>query len=89
MLRIRRLGQEVIGAHPHGLNGLVNAAMTCCHDDRYRKPSRLNLLDQLHAVQLGHSQIGDHDAIGPLQQKGQCLVPVTGQVNLDSQRKLE
>ena len=89
VLRVRGLGEEVVGPHTHGLNGLVDAAVAGGHDDRHRQASSLNLLDQLHAVDLGHSKIGDDDAVRLLLKHRQGLGAVGGQVHPDSQSQAE
>jgi hypothetical protein len=58
-------------------------------NDRYRKPPLENLFQQLHAIQLGHPQVGDHDTVGTLEKQTERLVPVPSEINLDSQRQLK
>src|SRR3954468_24613893 len=36
MLRVGRLGQEIVGTHPHRLHGFINTAMARGYDDGYR-----------------------------------------------------
>jgi hypothetical protein len=43
------------------------------HDDRQRAAHRLQRPDQLHAVDLGHAQVGDHTAAGLGLHRGQEL----------------
>ena len=89
MLGVGRLGQEVISTHAHGLNGFVNTAVACGHNDRYREPASLHLLDQFHAVEFGHSEVGDHDAVGTLNEQRQRLVSIASEVYLDAEGQLE
>ena len=36
MLGVGRLGQEIVGTHPHGLHGFIDTAMAGGHDDGHR-----------------------------------------------------
>jgi len=63
MLHVNGFGQEVISAKAHGLHGLIHAAEAGGDDDGNRQPAFLHFLDDLHAAQPGHFQIGDNNAV--------------------------
>ncbi len=91
MLRVGGLGEEVVGAQPHRLDRLGDAAMTGRDDHGHRQPALLDFLDQFHAAETRHAQVGDDQAIG-MRTLGQLLEGITavdGQIDRDAQREFE
>src|SRR5262249_6277918 len=59
---------EIISAHADRLHGFVDRAVAGRHDGGDGQAALLDFLDELHAVQAGHSQIRDHNAIAIFRQ---------------------
>ena len=68
VLRVGRLGEEVVGAHPHRLDRVLDAAVPGRDDDGDRDLFGLDRLDQLHPADLRHPQVGDDQAVRLLAQ---------------------
>jgi hypothetical protein len=66
MLRVGGLGEEFVGAKLHGLDRFLDAAAARGHDHGHVKPSLLHRLDQFHAVEARHLQIGNDEAVGAI-----------------------
>ena len=89
VLRVGRLGQEVVGAHPHGLDRVLDAAVPRGHDHRDRQLFGLDGLDQLHAREFWHPQVRDDQTVRLLAEQRQALGPVFGRIDRQPQTHLE
>ena len=89
MLRVGRLGEEVVGAHAHGIDGVGDAAVPGGDDDGDAEFALEDFFDELHAGQLGHAQIGDEDAVSALLQCFERLSTVLDGIDLKAQRHLQ
>ena len=85
VLGVGGFGEKVVGAQPHGLDGVVDAAVAGGDDDGHGEAPVLDLLDQLHAIELGHPQVGDDDAVRLLEEHRQRLGAIDGEIDVDAQ----
>ncbi len=77
-------GQEIISSQPHGLDCLVNAAKTGHDNHGYGQLPPPDLLDQLHAVELRHLQVGEKDAVVVFGQSLQGSPTIAGGIDLEA-----
>ena len=70
------------------LHRLVDAAEAGHDDDRHRQLPLLDALDQLHAVEVRHLQVGEHDAVAVLRQRVQGRLAVADGVHREVGRRL-
>ena len=66
-------GQEIVGAHAHGLNGVGNATVAGGDDDGDGELSLLDLFDEAETAEAWHSQVGQQHAIRTLIEQFECL----------------
>jgi hypothetical protein len=88
VLRVGRLGEEVVGPHLHRLHGLFDAAVAGRDDDGGGQPPLLNLFDELHPADVRHLEVRDDDAERALFERLQGLGAVGHRVDLDVQPRL-
>ena len=63
MLQIDGLGDKIVGPQTHGLDRLVDAAVTGHHDDRRGSIAFLDFLDEFHPLEAGHHQVCQKNAV--------------------------
>ena len=73
VLAVERLGQVAEHAALRRADGVGNRAVRGQDDDRQRRVLAMNRLEQLQAVDAGHSQVGD-DRRGPRDRDGASAV---------------
>ena len=66
---VHRLVEEVVGAHAHGQHRLVDAAEGAHDNYGNGELPFLDALEQAHAVEVRHLQIGEQDAVAVLRQR--------------------
>ena len=84
VLEIDRLGQEVGGAQPHRLHGIVDGAEPRRDDHVRGQPVLLYLFQQLQTVDPRHLEIGDDHAVGALGQRLERIAAIGGRVHAKS-----
>ena len=68
VVRVDRLGQEVVGPQPHRLDDAVDRAEAGRHDRGDQHPALGDLADQVHPAHARASEVGDqHAVVGPAQ----------------------
>ncbi len=60
---VDRLGEEIVGAEAHCLDGLVDAAVAGHHDHGHRQGLLADFADQFHAVEARHLEVGQEQAV--------------------------
>ena len=83
MLHVDRLGQKIISAKTHRMHRFVDAPITGHDNDGYGDFLLLNLFNQLHAVQAGHLQVSEKDAVVVLGERFDRLLAVRGGFHLN------
>ena len=72
LVGLEGLGDVVVGAAFHGLNGDVAAAIGGHHDHRGAKVALPDFVDQIHAALSRHAQIRDDDVVRSVGEFSQC-----------------
>ncbi len=83
LVEIQRLGDEMVGPAPHRLHRRVHAAVGGHHDADGRLRQSKRLLQQLHAVVLAESEIGEHHVYLVMAQMLQRLGRVRGHITVE------
>jgi hypothetical protein len=68
LVGLEGLGDVVVRATLHSLDGDVPASVSGHHDDRGTQVSPPNFVDQVHAALPRHAQVGDDDVVGPVRE---------------------
>ena len=85
-LAVQRLGQETEHAALGCGHGIGNRAVRSQHDHRQCRRTRVDRLEQGHAIHAAHAQIGDQH-LGPVHGKSrQGTLPAIGRPNLVTRR---
>lgn len=83
LVQVQRLGDKMVGAAPHGLDGGVHAAVGGHHDADGGTRHRQGLLKQFHAIVLAKAQIGEHDIDRVIAQVLQGLGGIGGHIAVE------
>ena len=88
-VRVGGLGDEVVGPVLHRRDGFFNRSVAGGYDHRDGDFPGLDLLQELHAAELGHLEVGDDQAVRLLLEHLQAFGSILGRVHFESEGGLE
>ena len=78
------LGDEVVGAVFHGLDGRIDGAVGGHHDADGGMREAQGAVDKLHAILGAEAQVGDHEVDGVVLEDAEGAGDVSGDVDVEA-----